>query len=166
MRCDRVQALMDRHLNEGLPPEEREPFEIHLRDCRGCQQQLESLRKLLAILRSEPSPPVPEGFVVRVMARANDRDTIVRTRRIWSAPAHSTWKKLEFSAGLAAALAAGLIVGLFMGHETWRANRQQGIASAVGPTDPIVHAGFEYLIDPGRDSLAQAYLELTTTSDR
>ena len=47
MRCDRARALMDRYANEGLWPHEREPFEIHLRDCRICQQRLDDLQRLL-----------------------------------------------------------------------------------------------------------------------
>lgn len=167
MRCDRAQALMDRYVNEGLPLHEQEPLEIHLRDCRGCQQQLASLTRLLAVLRSDPSPSVPEGFVGRVMARAKDGETtVVRSRRVWSGASQSAWKEFEFSAGIAAALAAGLMVGVFMGHEARRADRQQGIASATRLTDPLVASGFEHLVDPGGDSLAMAYLGLTTTSDR
>ena len=70
MHCDRAQALMDRYVNEGFPPDERESFKIHLRGCPDCQQQLANLQKLLAVLQSVPSPPVPQGFVDRVMARA------------------------------------------------------------------------------------------------
>ena len=45
MRCRRAQALMDMYINEGLSPDEREPFEIHLHDCRLCQQQLANLQE-------------------------------------------------------------------------------------------------------------------------
>jgi len=167
MRCDRAQALMDRYLNEGLTPDERESFEIHLRDCRDCQQQLEYLQRLLAVLQSDAAPPVPEGFVDRVMARAEERETtVVRSRRAWSVVSRSAWKKCEFSAGIAAALAAGLAVGVFIGHETWWTDRQQEVASASRPADPPFASGFEHLVDPGGDSLAQAYLGLTATSDR
>jgi anti-sigma factor RsiW len=167
MRCDRAQALMDRYVNEGLPAREREPFEIHLHDCRVCQQQLENLQALVAVLRSDPSPPVPQGFVGRVMARAKEREAIVaRTRPVSTEASRSMWKRFESLAGIAAALAAGLMVGVFMGDEAWRADRQQGIASATRPADPRVASGFEYLVNPGGDSLAQAYLGLTATSDR
>ena len=71
---------------------------------------------------------------------------------------------MEFSAGTAAALAAGLMVGLFMGHETWKAAAQHSQAPTAQAADPLATSGFEYLIEPGGDSLAQAYLGLT--SDR
>ena len=166
MDCERVQELMDHYVNGDLSPSEQEPFEIHLRDCRRCQQRLKRLQKLLGILRSDPTPPLPEGFVDRIMARAKDRETaIAREKSIRNDRFQSAWKKLGSSAGIAAALAVGLLVGLFMGHEAWQNERQQGIASAIGPTGPVAPADFEYLINPGGDSLAQAYLELTTTAD-
>jgi hypothetical protein len=121
----------------------------------------------LAVLRSDPSPPVPEGFVGRVMACAKEREAIVaRTRSLSPEASTSTWKRFESLAGIAAALAAGLIVGVFMGGEVWRTDRQQEIASATRPADPLVASGFDHLVDPGGDSLALAYLGLTTTSDR
>ena len=166
MRCKQAQTLMDSYLNEGLSPDEREPLEIHLRDCGACQQKLEHLQNLLAVLRSDPSPPVPNGLVDRIMARAKDQETTIANAKFGRRDqSQSAWKKLEFSAGIAAALAAGLLVGLFMGHQAWRNDHQQEIASAIGPTDPAAPADFEYLIDPGGDSLAQAYLELTATAD-
>jgi hypothetical protein len=76
------------------------------------------------------------------------------------------WKRFESLAGIAAALAAGLLVGVFMGGEAWRAGRQQGMASAPRSADSLAASGFECLVDPGGDSLAQVYLGLTTTSDR
>jgi len=167
MRCDRAQALMDTYANEGLPPHEREPFEIHLRECRVCQQQSENLRRLVAVLRSDPSPPVPEGFVGRVMARAKEREAmIVRGSPVATMASRSLWKRLESLAGIAATLAAGLMVGVFMGHEAWRADRQQGVASAVQPAESRVTTGIEYLVEPDGDSLAQAYLGMSAVSHR
>ena len=167
MRCDRARALMDRYVNEGLLPDEREPFEMHLRDCRNCQKQLANLQRLLAALRSVTSPPIPQAFVGRVMARAKEREAIVaRTRPSSTEASRSMRKRFESLAGIAAALAAGLLVGVFMSDEAWRADRQQGITSATQPADPLVASGFEYLVNPGGDSLAQAYLGLTATPDR
>jgi hypothetical protein len=75
------------------------------------------------------------------------------------------WKKLESLACLAAALGAGILAGVTMGDQAWRAGRQQGLASATRPADPLFTSGFENLVDPGGDSLAQAYLGLTRSSD-
>jgi hypothetical protein len=70
------------------------------------------------------------------------------------------------SAGTAAALAAGLIIGIFMGHETWPPVGQQALDARTGLADPLAASGFEYLVEPGGDSLAQAYLGLTMATDR
>jgi hypothetical protein len=158
---------MDIYLNEGLQLHEQDAFEAHLHNCRLCQQQLEDLEGLLAVLRREPSPPLPKGFVDRVMATANEPAAMVAQARSASSEAsRSMWKRLESVAGIAAASAAGLIVGVFMGDDAWRADRRQGIVSLSRPADPLVASGVEYLIDPDGDSLAQAYLGLTTTDDR
>jgi len=101
------------------------------------------------------------------MARAKEPEAIVaRSKLVLSGVSRSAWKRFEFSAGIAVALAAGLMVGMFIGYETWRADRQQEIASATRPADPLAASGFEYLVEPSENSLAQAYLGLTTTSDR
>jgi hypothetical protein len=101
------------------------------------------------------------------MARAKEREAFVaRTRPVSAEASRTVWKRFESLAGIAAALVAGLMVGVFMGDEAWRADRQQRIASVTRPADPLVDSGFELLVDPGGDSLAQAYLGLTTTSDR
>jgi len=161
MHCDRAKTLMDRYVNEGLLLHERESFEGHLRVCRNCQQQLASLQGLLTVLRSDPSPPVPQGFVGRVMARA-ERETIVALSKPESSMAsRSVWKRLEFSAGTVVALAVGLIVGMFMGYETWRTVPEQGLVAETSPADPLAASGFEHLVEPGGVSLAQGYLGLT-----
>jgi anti-sigma factor RsiW len=161
MRCNQAKTLMDRYVNEGLPLHERESFETHLRVCPDCQGQLESLQGLLAVLQSDPSPPVPQGFVGRVMARA-ERETIVALSKPESSMAsRSVWKRLGSSAGITSALAAGLIVGLFMGYETWRDAPEQGLVAETSPADPLAASGFEHLVEPGGVSLAQGYLGLT-----
>jgi anti-sigma factor RsiW len=159
---------MDGYLNEGLPLYERGPFEIHLSDCRACQHHMENHRRLLAALQSESSPPVPEGFVGRVMARAEEREAIDHQMVLVSSEASpSMWKRIGGSpAGIAAALAAGLLVGVFMGGEAWQAHLRQEIPTAARPADPLVASGFHQLVDPGGGSLTLAYLQLTATSDR
>ncbi|MGM0490351.1 MAG: anti-sigma factor family protein [Planctomycetota bacterium] len=46
-----------------MPPEQRERFEAHLRECFECRQQLKDLQRLVATLRRVLAPPVPKGFV-------------------------------------------------------------------------------------------------------
>jgi len=119
------------------------------------------------LLTVSPAPPIPDGFAARVVAQAKERQaTITRSGRMPRVSLRSRWKRFEFSAGTAAALVAGLVIGVFMGHETWRPGRRQPPAVATRPADPLAASGFEYLVEPGGNSLAQAYIGLTATSDR
>jgi hypothetical protein len=53
-----------------------------------------------------------------------------------------------------------------MGHDTWRSVGQQALDAGTRLADPLAASGFEYLVEPGGDSLARAYLGLTTSTDR
>jgi len=176
MRCDRTQALMDRYVNEGLPPDEREPFESHLRDCRECQQQLAKLRGLLTVLRSVSAPPVPEGFVGRVMARAQE---VPRPRPLGKSPPGRTdwqsvargigswWGQVDLSrlANAVAAVAAGLLLGLVLGQQTWRFAASRGGADrpATRADAEMVYA-LDYLSVSPRGSFTDSYLSLTSVA--
>ena len=167
MRCDRAQALMDRYVNEGFPPDERESFEIHLRGCPDCQQQLATLQRLLAVLQSVPAPPVPQGFVDRVMARAQYEVQAPQPspgaqpalRRWWE---HLSTARLANAVG---AVAAGLLLGLVLGQQTWRY-----AASTSRPDRPMAGIDAEtvysldYLSGSPRGSFTETYLALTSVA--
>ena len=167
MRCGEVQQRLDLYGTKELTHTVRERIEAHLESCDQCREALGRVRRFEDLLTAAPAPPVPDGFAARVVAQAKERQARALTGPL-SPRGRSgvVWERIRLSAGTAAALAAGLIVGMFMGHETWQAVRQQGFASATRPADPLAASGFEYLVEPGGDSLAQAYLGLTATSDR
>jgi len=168
MRCDRAQALMDRYLGEDLSPREREPLEVHLRDCRNCQRQLADLRRLVTALQSVPVPPVPRDFVGRVMARA--RQEIQEPRH--SAAARSThprWWEGVGVTGLAnavAAVATGLLLGLVLGQQTWRhaASSNGGKQPATGVNAEVVYS-LDYLSGTPHGSFTETYLSLTSAQN-
>ena len=173
MRCDRAQALMDRYLGEDLSAHERESFEIHLRDCRDCQQQLAGLRRLVAALQSVPAPPVPRDFVGRVMART--RQEIQGTQyAIVARSALSRWWERMGVTGLAnatntiTAVAAGLLLGLLLGQQTWRhAASTHGVEQPTAGMDTDAVYSLDYLSGTPRGSFTETYLSLTNiTSDQ
>jgi len=163
MRCSEVQQRLDLYATKELAHAVRERIEAHLESCTECRDALARVRRFEDLLTAAPAPPVPDGFAARVVARAKERQA-----RAASGPpsprdrSRLAWERIRLSAGTAAALAAGLMVGMSMGHETWQAVRQQPLASATRPPDPLAASGFEYLVEPGGDSLAQAYLGLTS----
>ncbi|MBC8874700.1 MAG: zf-HC2 domain-containing protein [Planctomycetes bacterium] len=167
MRCSEIQQKLDLFATQELALSVRERIEGHLVSCEDCRKALAKLRRFKDLLMASPAPPVPDGFAARVVAQAKERQAVVtRQGRMPHRPLGSVWKRLEVSAGIAAALATGLLVGLFMGHETWQVAAHHAQAPAAQAVDPLAASGFEYLVEPGGDSLAQAYLGLTVTSDR
>lgn len=167
MRCGEVRQRLDLYATKELTQVVREKIEAHLESCEECREALVRVRRFEELLTAAPAPPVPDGFAVRVVARANERQahSAGQLPSLRARPGLA-WKRIRFSAATAAALATGLMIGVFMGHETWRADRQQTLASAPRSADPLAASGFEYLVESGGDSLAQAYLGLTATSDR
>ena len=163
MRCDRAQALMDRYVHEELPPDEREAFESHVRDCSACQQEWARFQRLLAALQSVPAPPVPEKFVDRVIARAQEtreRRSCVETR-----PVVPRWWGQAGIARLAnavAAVAAGLVLGLGLGQQTWRfaTSLQEPERRAAGVDAEAIYS-LDYLSGYPRGSFTETYLSLT-----
>ena len=167
MRCSEVQQKLDLFTTQELAPSVRARILTHLESCAECREALARLRRLGNLLAASPAPPVPEGFASRVVARAKEQQPVAATRR--PAPTRSSrlaWNRLRFAAGTAAALAVGLVLGMFMGHETWRPVGQQALDATTRPADLLAASGFDYLVEPGGDSLAQAYVGLTTATDR
>jgi hypothetical protein len=58
-------------------------------------------------------------------------------------------------------LAGGLLLGVYLGAQTW----DSGPPAAIEQADPLAGSGLGQLVEPGGDSLAQAYLALTTGGD-
>jgi len=155
MRCRDVQRKLDLFATEELAPWQAARIEAHLETCLECRQGLIRLGRLRSLLAASPSPPIPEGFVTRLLARAGEREAA-------APPARLVWKRVRFAAATAAALAAGLLVGLFLGHDTWISSAQQPRIAASQSAELLAASGFDGLVEPGGDSLTQAYLELIT----
>jgi putative zinc finger protein len=165
MGCREVQQKLDLLARQEVTPSERERIEIHVASCNTCRQSLKRLRDLEDVLAVLPTPPVPEGFAARVVAMAGQQ--AVPTRQPTQPRfAPSAWGRVRFTAVSAAAMAAGLLLGLFMGYETWRSGGPGPRGVASQSVDVLAASGFESLVEPGGDSLAQSYLSLTTVSDR
>jgi anti-sigma factor RsiW len=167
MRCDRAQALIETYVSEGLPPDEREPFEIHLHGCRDCQQQLAKLQRLLAILQSVPSPPVPQGFVDRVMASAQCEVQASQSSPGSQLALRRWWEQLGTASlvNTACALAAGLLVGLVLGQQTWRYTvNNTGPIRPMAGIDAETVSSLDYLSGPPGGSFTETYLALTSVA--
>lgn len=166
MRCRAVQEKLNLHATGELPPSLGARIESHLQACPACRKELAKLRKLEALLRTATTPPVPEGFAGRVLAEAKKRaPATVAARPLARRVALLSWERLGRWMGAAAALAVGLMLGVFMEHATWRAAGLRPSVAAAQPVDPLAASSFEHLVEPGGDSLAQTYLQLTSDPD-
>ncbi|MBN1855245.1 MAG: zf-HC2 domain-containing protein [Pirellulales bacterium] len=167
MRCDQAQVFMDRYLSENLSAHERESFEVHLRHCRDCQQQLASLRRLVGALENVPAPPVPRDFADRVLARA--RQEIQGPPHFVAArSALSRWWERRSVSGLTntiGAIAAGLLLGLALGQQTWRqVDSSNGPKQPTAGVDTEIVYSLDYLSGTPRGSYMQSYLSLTNVA--
>jgi len=161
MRCRPIREKLDLYAAGELSPSAVEQMESHLQGCPACRKELAKLRKLETLLRTAATPPVPEGFAARVLTKAKERPpATVAARPLARRVAPLSWEWI----GASAALAVGLMIGVFMGNATWRAAGPPPVA-AVQPIDLLAVSSFEHLVEPGGDSLAQAYLQLTSGPD-
>ncbi len=162
MRCHEVQKNLDLFIRQELTPLVRERIEVHLSGCAGCRQELARLGKLEELLASAPSPPVPEGFAERVIERARREAVPVST--VASTERHvreRLGRRVRIAVGTAAALAGGLLLGIYLGTQTLGS----ALPATTKQADPLAGSGLGQLVEPGGDSLAQAYLALTTGGD-
>ncbi len=161
MRCQKVQQNLDLFVRQELAPDVQKSIEVHLSGCERCRWELARLRKLEELLASALTPPVPDGFARLVAERARREavpDYAIAPRRA----GQRLGRNLRIAASAAAALAGGLFLGGYLGLQTWW---EAAPPSAVQPADPLAGSGLGQLVEPGGDSLAQAYLSMTAGDD-
>ncbi len=168
MRCRRAQERLEAYLAEGehaLSVPERERLEAHLKGCSECRHELSTLRRLRELLADMPTPAVPEGFAGRVVARAKALQREAAPRQAPVRPEWRAWRRLRLAPGTAVALAVGLALGAYLGNDVWHDDARQWQASEAQQADALTGAGFGRLVVDYDDSLAQAYLDLTSDRD-
>jgi anti-sigma factor RsiW len=66
--CGTFVEQMQDYLDKTLPRKESMSLFLHVRECDGCRQELESLQDLFAALSDMPEVSAPEEFDARVLA--------------------------------------------------------------------------------------------------
>ena len=163
MRCRKVQRNLNAFLDGLLQPSERAAMEVHLQGCPECQAALARLRRLSSLLEGIPSPPVPDGFSERLMARAYQRQAERRRSRILSWRPVLFWRGMPATMRVAAAATLVLAIGLgaLMARDLSSGPKPAGI-TAVEMND--VYA-LDYLSEAPGGSLADAYLTLASAAN-
>ncbi len=94
---------------DALTADERRTFEVHLRECEECRDDLRSLQETVGVLAaSSEGPAPPAGLRDRIVAAAREeRPNVVALRH----------RRLRLYAGSAAGAAAcaALAIGLWLG---------------------------------------------------
>lgn len=109
MRCEEVREALEACSTGELEAAVSGGVERHLESCAGCRGEFVRLRQIAAFLRGTPVPPVPEGFVSRVLAGADRPAGTTSLARLWK-----SWPA-SLRAAAALVVAAGLLAGGLMG---------------------------------------------------
>lgn len=166
MRCSTVRRKLEALAADEAAPRLRAKIDEHLRSCPECRRAWARQRKLAALVRGVPAPPMPDGFAERVMVEARLRGELPRpvSRSGWKSLGWLGPRRFRLAAATSAALVAGLLIGGFLGSQTWphpgeRAG--EGSPTATAEDDPVGASRLGVLASLGEQSLGEAYLDLT-----
>jgi anti-sigma factor RsiW len=139
--CSAVQAGFTDYLDGRLNGHEMQQIGAHLKDCRSCSREWESLRSVQSSLASLGSVPEPEDLLLRVrVAVSQERARMGRSRL---ETATLLWRNtlgpflLQASAGFASAVlllgSVILMVSMFAQPEKAQANADEPLGMATAP---------------------------------
>lgn len=162
MHCEDVRKQLKAFSSGRVPVDIRQRMQTHLAGCAACRMALGRMDAVAGVLAGVQAPPVPDGFVGRVMLAARNRrqaePTVgwnpFRWWRLTSAPMH-----LAAAAVLVIGLTAGLMLGWIGGlSATETVSARQG--------DPLDTYQLDYLGETPDGSLAGSYLALVAAKER
>ncbi len=161
MRCENVQEQLNRFAAGDLPVADRHAVQAHLAECAACRAKLAEIDALAGVVAGTSTPPIPSGFVSRVMAAARRRQD-AQPIAAWNLP---RWWRLS-SGPMHAAAAAVLIVGLSVGVVLgWTSAPPAARAETAAEVDPVDVYQIDYLGEAPSGSLADSYLTLVSATD-
>ncbi len=164
MRCRTVQRRLEAYLGGELTGKELARMERHLASCAECARAVERARRLRIALGQKATPPVPEGFHARLMARARQR----AEQRSWRERILRPfgWQP-AVPAGLRVAAAAAVIlalgIGALIGRDMWRGPKaSEAQPGQVAEAELVRTYRIDYLAEAPEGSLAGAYVSLVS----
>jgi anti-sigma factor RsiW len=166
MRCKTAQRRVEAYLGGELTEKERARTEQHLASCAECTRALEHAWQLRGTLREKMTPPLPESFHARLMARAREH----AGERRWSDRILRPFGWIPaMPVGLRAAAVAGVVValglGMLIGRDMWRVQElREAQPAQLAEDDPVRIYRVDYLTEAPGDSLAGAYVSLVSAT--
>jgi negative regulator of sigma E activity len=149
--CDAVQGGFTEYLDGRLNGHEMQHIAAHLRDCRTCAREWESLRQAQSSLSELGQVPEPRDLLLRIRVAVSQERARMRRRRLQAV--ELAWKNtlgpflLQASAGLASAvLLLGtviVLVSMFTQPETAQATKDEPLGMATAPRFLYLASGAE-----------------------
>ena len=138
-------------------------FELHLRSCESCAQELDRLTQLASLLREEVVPVVSSSLAARIVLQGQQQ---LSGRKRIHIPPVLWWDALPsyMRAAAVIVLMVGLSMGTLLGLSVSKKAQDQAAASIRPETDPALAIHLDYFTDSPSGSPAQAYLALATPS--
>ena len=132
-RHRRWQQDLSAYIDGRLEPRKQRALEVHLAECAACQQELESLRGVIALLHRVREVPVPRSFAL----------SQAPTRTMWWATLHAA--PLRYATAAAALLLLAVAVGdlvtgqpTIFGPEATPATERRGVQAPEEPSDETI----------------------------
>lgn len=72
MSCEMSKNYMMKYFDGELSETEEAQLKQHLENCRGCREEFNSMRDILAAVEGQPNPEPPSDFEARVMVGVNE----------------------------------------------------------------------------------------------
>ena len=135
--------LILHYYGEGERPE----VERHLTTCAECRQELDRLRRVLALVDDQPIPEPPPAFERSVWARLEPQ--LSAPQRGWWSRLFASPARLAWAGGMAVLLVAAFVAGRFSGPET-----------IVAPADVAASANDRLLVIAVVDHLDRSQMML------
>ena len=164
MNCRSVRKHLSAFADGELPGFRRRAVASHLEECPACRTSLSSLHDVDRILQEDAAPPVPEGFCIRVLARAARTERAPQGSFGWLLdPMIDALGKMSIPMRLAACgtVLAASLVGVLMAERLLPTGRTHAIVVAAHQLD-----GLEWFGSAPPVSVAAAYLAAAPVPSR
>jgi anti-sigma factor RsiW len=159
--CDRVRTRLGAYVDHELPAKQAAEFELHLRSCEACAQELDRLTQLASLLREDVVSVVSSSLAARIVLQGQQQ---LSGRKRIHIPPVLWWDALPsyMRAAAVIVLMVGISMGTLLGMSV--SKRAEGpVAVSITPdSDPALAIHLDYFTDSPSGSPAQAYLALAT----
>ncbi len=151
MDCEQVKTLLSEYIDGELAAAWKGPVERHLADCAGCRNELDSIRRTVALVESLPKAHAPAGLANQVRAQLQQQ-VVLRRRAVVL-----RWTRIGGALAAAATLVLVIKLGAWESLERTAPKSPARAAPGVKPdkdagdTSPAARKQADSLTAPGEE---------------